>query len=310
MSQLSEPYSNTKTSSPLNTFEAWRFSFNGQAKDDEIYGEGNTYSAQFWEYDARLGRRWNLDPKPQISISDYACFANNPILFSDPLGDIIKYGTWNPIEFIKRYRGIRQRADWKDNPDGRPGIKSTYGGLFNKKELNLLGVNDAYTNVKFSWGTLNTAPVTLVQGDPSHGDNGFLTYDLKPFFGYLKATTPQELTSKIETSNSLNVTPKSIPFSSAVNSISARFNDNLAMFRNTIEAKNQIESIAKTFKESGSSSINIQVFTAQNAPILARQRANLVRNMLIGSGVPPASFQGNNWFTPSIGTPGVIINVQ
>jgi RHS repeat-associated protein len=66
---------------------SYRFGFNGQEKDDEIYGAGNAYTATFWEYDPRLGRRWNLDPKPQISISDYACFMNNPIWFSDPLGN-------------------------------------------------------------------------------------------------------------------------------------------------------------------------------------------------------------------------------
>lgn len=45
-------------------------------------------TAKFWQYDSRLGKRWNLDPVPQISISDYAVFANNPIYFNDPLGDI------------------------------------------------------------------------------------------------------------------------------------------------------------------------------------------------------------------------------
>ncbi len=66
---------------------SYRYGMNGQEKDDEIVGSGNIYTAAFWEYDARIGRRWNLDPKPQISISDYACFANNPIWFTDPLGD-------------------------------------------------------------------------------------------------------------------------------------------------------------------------------------------------------------------------------
>ena len=65
----------------------YRFGFNGQQKDDEIYNEGNAYSAQFWEYDARLGRRWNIDPKPNPSISDYVCFANNSISKIDPNGD-------------------------------------------------------------------------------------------------------------------------------------------------------------------------------------------------------------------------------
>ena len=69
----------------------YQYGFNGQLKDDEIYGDGNLNSAEFWEYDTRLGRRWNLDPVDQISISNYACFANNPILLTDVNGDIVKY---------------------------------------------------------------------------------------------------------------------------------------------------------------------------------------------------------------------------
>ncbi len=69
--------------------DAYRYGFNGQEKDDEIAGAGNSYTAMFWQYDPRLGRRWNLDPKPNPSISQYATFANNPIWYSDPLGDTI-----------------------------------------------------------------------------------------------------------------------------------------------------------------------------------------------------------------------------
>jgi RHS repeat-associated protein len=76
-----------------NTIEEWssnstasKSGFNGQMKDDEIYGEGNAYSAEFWEYDARLGRRWNVDPLPKPHESLYAAFANNPICFIDPDG--------------------------------------------------------------------------------------------------------------------------------------------------------------------------------------------------------------------------------
>jgi RHS repeat-associated protein len=68
---------------------AYRYGFNGQERTDELKGAGNHYTAQFWEYDPRLGKRWNLDPKPNPSISQYATFANNPIWFSDPLGDSI-----------------------------------------------------------------------------------------------------------------------------------------------------------------------------------------------------------------------------
>ena len=65
----------------------YRFAFNGQEKTDEISGLGNHNTAKFWEYDTRLGRRWNVDPKPNPSISNYACFGNNPIINIDILGD-------------------------------------------------------------------------------------------------------------------------------------------------------------------------------------------------------------------------------
>ena len=71
--------------------ERYRYSFNTQEKVDEVYGKGNLNTALFWEYDTRLGRRWNLDPKPQINISDYAVMGNNPIANVDWLGDI-----WDP----------------------------------------------------------------------------------------------------------------------------------------------------------------------------------------------------------------------
>ncbi|MFW5804489.1 MAG: hypothetical protein ACOCWG_04605, partial [bacterium] len=67
----------------------YKFGFNGQEKEDDIYGEGNAYSAEYWMYDSRLGRRWNVDPVDQISISNYATFANNPIANVDPDGDFV-----------------------------------------------------------------------------------------------------------------------------------------------------------------------------------------------------------------------------
>ena len=70
--------------------ENYRYGMNGQEKDDEITNvSGSHTTALYWEYDTRLIKRWNLDPKPTIGISDYACFKNNPILFSDPFGDWI-----------------------------------------------------------------------------------------------------------------------------------------------------------------------------------------------------------------------------
>jgi RHS repeat-associated protein len=66
---------------------SYRYGFNGQEKDDEISGEGNSYTAEFWQYDPRVARRWNIDPVVVHWESSYAVFRNNPIAYSDPNGD-------------------------------------------------------------------------------------------------------------------------------------------------------------------------------------------------------------------------------
>jgi len=62
----------------------YRFGHNGQEKDAEIFD--GAYTAEFWEYDSRSGRRWENDPMFDENISPYATFDNNPILYSDPSG--------------------------------------------------------------------------------------------------------------------------------------------------------------------------------------------------------------------------------
>jgi len=76
----------------MKTYQAdsngYRYGFGGQEMDDEIAGQGNSYTADYWQYDARLGRRFNIDPLTSDYPwqSPYACFNNNPMYFNDPLG--------------------------------------------------------------------------------------------------------------------------------------------------------------------------------------------------------------------------------
>jgi hypothetical protein len=84
---------------------SYRFAFNGMEKDDEVSGAGNTMTAEFWEFDSRLGRRWNIDPVTVIGESEYSTFTNNPILFIDPNGDYSKLGAmWR--NFVNGGSGI------------------------------------------------------------------------------------------------------------------------------------------------------------------------------------------------------------
>src|SRR5690554_3247363 len=70
----------------------YRYGFNGQEKDNEVSGKGNSYTAEFWQYSPRLGKRWNIDPVVKPHESPYATFANNPIWFVDPSGaDTLNY---------------------------------------------------------------------------------------------------------------------------------------------------------------------------------------------------------------------------
>ncbi len=66
-----------------------RYGFNGQEKVDEINGNGNHNTALFWEFNTRLSVRWNIDPKPNPSISNYSVFESSPIWKVDLLGDTI-----------------------------------------------------------------------------------------------------------------------------------------------------------------------------------------------------------------------------
>ena len=68
----------------------------GQEKVDEVSGTGNHYTAEYWEYDPRLVRRWNVDPIVKYNESSYAAFSNNPIWLTDPNGrDTLVFGANN-----------------------------------------------------------------------------------------------------------------------------------------------------------------------------------------------------------------------
>ena len=72
-------------------------------KVNEIAGLGNHTTALFWEWDTRTGRRWNLDPKPDPSLSNYSGLRDNPIWHNDPLGDIVVFDKSATPEFKKQW---------------------------------------------------------------------------------------------------------------------------------------------------------------------------------------------------------------
>jgi RHS repeat-associated protein len=122
----------------------YRFTFNGQEKDDEVSGSRNTMTATFWEYDSRLGRRWNVDPKTLPYLSTYSCFSNNPTLYVDPKGDIFKLGKDKDGKVSEKSKtDVKSLSENKDNQkyitfdnDGKVGLD--FGDMRNEEKDKLL----------------------------------------------------------------------------------------------------------------------------------------------------------------------------
>lgn len=120
----------------------YRFGFNGQEQDNEVAGNGNSYTAEYWQYDSRLGRRWNIDPVKKDYISNYSVLGNNPILMIDPNG-----------------------ADWFKNSEGKTTWHEATGSIGD--EVSLKGLEGEWTNIgteflefdgkslTYSWQTLD-----------------------------------------------------------------------------------------------------------------------------------------------------------
>ncbi len=68
--------------------ESYRYAYNGMEQDNEVSGNGNSYTTEFRQYDPRLGRWKSQDPLKYDYpwASPYSAFNNNPVFYKDPLG--------------------------------------------------------------------------------------------------------------------------------------------------------------------------------------------------------------------------------
>jgi hypothetical protein len=94
----------------------YRYGMNTQEKDNEIYGEGNSYTAEYWQYDARLARRWNVDPVVKQFQSPYVGLRNNPLFYSDPFGDDETSGNKKGDRSMNKYEK-KFNKEKKRNPE-------------------------------------------------------------------------------------------------------------------------------------------------------------------------------------------------
>ncbi|MCO5253546.1 MAG: hypothetical protein M9892_04170 [Bacteroidetes bacterium] len=181
---------------------SYSFGQNGQLKDDEIF-EG-AYSAEYWMYDSRLGRRWNNDPKPNPSVSVYACFGNNPIWFTDVAGDTTVFV--NTIELKKGYSEANKDKGWTEEQMNK-NFDAYKNRLF--KDLELM-YRDNNLNVVVEETTLTFDQIKLNETDHyisfesfySHGVRG-VNFSNRSVIYYSEFTEAMKNNSTLVMSNSI-----------------------------------------------------------------------------------------------------------
>ena len=141
----------------------YRYGFNTQENVDEVSGIGNHTTAMYWEYDPRLGRRWNVDPKPVVWESVYAVNRNNSIWYTDPNGDFAIVDD----AFVGFFKGLfgKRGSDGKFSEGGtsrignafrRAGRDATnsakiWGGLFASDKEKSFGGRVWEVASRFAW---------------------------------------------------------------------------------------------------------------------------------------------------------------
>ncbi len=158
----------------ISSVGGYRYSHNGHEKENEIF-EG-AQSAEFWMYDSRLGRRWEMDPLAYEYQSPYAAFNNNPIVYADPLGleggDKGKGTAKEPVQLD----GVEVSASgW----DGQlPTINVSLSSSTTEAEIKTGNTQSSYSDVPIKTVNYHEAyPNSLRASDFSAGFRSALTHN-------------------------------------------------------------------------------------------------------------------------------------
>ena len=67
----------------------YRYFFNGQEGDNEVFGEVANFGYEFRPYDSRIGRWWGVDPKwnEYPGVSPFVFCNDSPVMLMDPNGE-------------------------------------------------------------------------------------------------------------------------------------------------------------------------------------------------------------------------------
>ena len=106
-------FSHSTSNSDSTNIGGYRYFFNGQEGDNEVFGEVAKFGYEFRQYDSRLGRWWSVDPKwsEYPGISPFVFCNGSPVMMADLKGE----EAWEPdkqaLANDKEVRFIAQKGD-------------------------------------------------------------------------------------------------------------------------------------------------------------------------------------------------------
>ena len=138
----------------------YRYFFNGQEVDIEVFGEVSNFGYEFRQYDSRLGRWWSVDPKwnEYPGVSPYVFCNGSPVMLVDSKGEEA-----NPIYDTKGWflgtddlgiQGdaiIMDRANFKQNMNHDEALRFA-------TDFDALGSNEAFFRYSTQYSTINSRP--------------------------------------------------------------------------------------------------------------------------------------------------------
>ena len=132
----------------------YRYFFNGQEGDNEVFGEVANYGYEFRQYDSRLARWWSVDPKwnEYPGVSPYVFCNGSPVMLMDPKGE----EAWKPE--ITKNGDIRLLAEEKDDLQSLKEFLGGNRGLFTQRQIQKMwDKRDSHNNVVLSKNIFSSA---------------------------------------------------------------------------------------------------------------------------------------------------------